>query len=236
MPVTYAGLSSAGKRKRNEDCFLIKALGPDRVLFAVADGLGGQPSGHIASLTAIRTIENLFPSAGLSETEMAGMVLKVDDAVKESAKTDPALEYMGTTLTVALFDKGRVIWAHVGDARLYHLRECRLSQITTDQTMAQFLVEEGEITRKEALTHPMQHFLAQSLGGGGCEPESGSFKILPGEIVLLCSDGLYSEISDERIIALLSSKTAIEEKVRLLVKAADDSGGLDNITGVCLEF
>jgi protein phosphatase len=235
MPVTYAGLSSAGKRKRNEDSFLIKALDPERVLLAVADGLGGQPSGHIASRTAIRAIEDLIPGTGETETEMAGVIMKAEASVTELAETDPALEYMGTTLTVALFDKDTITWGHVGDARIYHLKEGRFSQMTTDQTMAQFLVEEGEITREEAVTHPMQHFLAQSLGGGGCEPETGSFKVGPGDIVLLCSDGLYSEIDDDRIIALLSSKNSVEEKVRLLVKAADDAGGHDNITVLGLE-
>lgn len=167
---------------------------------------------------------------------MAGVVLKADESVTELSKTDPALEYMGTTLTIALFDKDTITWGHVGDARLYHLKEGRLSQMTTDQTMAQFLVEEGEITREEAVTHPMQHFLAQSLGGGGCEPETGSFKVGPGDIILLCSDGLYSEISEDQIVALLSSKNCVEEKVRLLVKAANDAGGHDNITVLCLEF
>ena len=236
IPMKYAGLSSPGKKEQNEDRFLIKKLCPDMIFLALADGLGGQPAGHIAAQTAIQAVENFIPCSGEIEKEMGELILKADDSVTARSKDDPALEYMGTTLTIALFDKDRIFWAHVGDARIYHLKENELFQITLDQTMAQFLVEEGEITREEAMKHPMQNFLAQSLGGGGCEPQTGSFQVTPGEIVMLCSDGLYSEINAQQIVEILSSKKNLKEKICLLVSAANDAGGHDNITALGIEF
>ena len=233
----YFGNSSTGKIKRqNEDRFLIKNIRPDMILLAIADGLGGQPAGHIAAQTAIQAIENFIPGSDDPEKKVADLILKADDSVKKLSESDPKLEYMGTTLTIALSNKDRIFWAHVGDTRIYHLKHNKLLQITTDQTMAQFLVEESEITQEKALNHPMQNLLDQSLGCGYCEPETGSFKVAPGEIVLLCSDGLFSEINPDHMKNLLSSKNKIKEKINLLINAANDAGGKDNITAVAIEY
>ncbi len=233
----YFGNSSTGKIKRkNEDRFLIKKIRPDMILLAIADGLGGQPAGHIAAQTAIKAIEFFIPGSDDLGIKVADLILKADDSVKKLSESDPKLEYMGTTLTIALSDRDRIFWAHVGNTRIYHLKHNKLLQITTDQTMAQFLVEEGEITQEKALNHPMQNLLDQSLGCGDCEPETGSFEVASGEIVLLCSDGLFSEIKPDHLKNILGSKNKIKEKISLLINAANDAGGKDNITAVAIEY
>ncbi len=233
----FAGLSSKGKKRRNnEDRFLIKQISPEDVLLAVADGLGGQPAGHIAAQTAVRNIEGLLSDTKNPEKDLSNLLIKIDDVVARLSETDPELEYMGTTLTIAFTEKKMLYWAHIGDTRIYHLRNNELIQITIDQTMAQFLFEEGEITEEEALNHPMQNLLDQSIGSGACEPETGSFPISSGDIVLICSDGLYSEISSEHIKEVLISNRSIHGKINYLIKAANDAGGRDNITAVAMKY
>ncbi len=232
----FANSSTGEKKKQNEDRFLIKKIHPDMILFAVADGLGGQPAGHVAAQTAMQAIENFVPDSDNLKKEVEDLILKADDSVTKLSEINPKLEYMGTTLTIALSYQNTIFWAHVGDTRIYHLNANTLVQITTDQTMAQFLVEEQEITKEEALDHPMQNLLDQSLGAGDCEPETGSFHISPGDIVLLCSDGLFSEINPHQLKKILSSKNKIKKKVSLLINAANNAGGRDNITAVAIEY
>jgi len=232
-----AGNSITGKKKKqNEDCILIKKISSDILLLAVADGLGGQPSGDIASKVAIEAIQNYNASNEDFKKQVTDLIFKAEASVTMLSIVDSDLEYMGTTLTLAILHKNKVFWAHVGDTRLYHFKDNTLRTITTDQTMAQFLVEEGEITQDEALNHPMQGLLEQSLGCGDCEPVSGSFELLTGDMVLLCSDGLYSEIDSKQIKNVLISKKNIKEKVEFLIKDANDAGGRDNISVIVLEY
>ncbi len=233
----FAGNSIRGKKKKkNEDSILVREINQDMLLMAVADGLGGQPSGHIASEVAIEAIQNYFPSNENFEKQACDLIFKAEASVTMLSGVDPDLEYMGTTLTLAILHKNKVFWAHVGDTRLYHHKDDRLISITTDQTMAQFLVEEGEITQKEAINHPMQGLLEQSLGCADCEPVTGFFELQSGDSVLLCSDGLYSEINSDQIKRILGSKRDVEEKVELLIKTANDAGGKDNISAIILEY
>ncbi|MFH1156352.1 MAG: protein phosphatase 2C domain-containing protein [Pseudomonadota bacterium] len=233
----YVGKSAIGKTKnKNEDRFLIKKIQSEILLLAIADGLGGQPAGDIAAQTAIDALDTWMPGSHDVTQDLANLILGADKRVTDLADSDPDLQYMGTTLTVALIVKNRLFWAHVGDVRLYHLKQGMLMKITTDQTMAQFLVEEGDITPAEALTHPMQNLLEQSLGCGNCEPATGSFDLSHKETILMCSDGLYSEVADDDIRQILDADNGIEAKIDLLLKAANDAGGKDNITAVALEF
>jgi serine/threonine protein phosphatase PrpC len=229
----FAGNSITGNiKKQNEDHILIKEIDNDIMLLAVADGLGGQPSGHVASEVAIEAIQNYSPSNEGFKKQAIDLIFKAEASVTMLSDIDPDLEYMGTTLTIALINKNKVFWAHVGDTRIYHLKGNTLKTITIDQTMAQFLVDEGDITQKEALNHPMQGLLEQSLGCGDCEPKAGSFNLSTNDILLLCSDGLYSEISSEQIKNILLSKKEVQEKIELLIKAANDAGGKDNISAI----
>jgi protein phosphatase len=232
----YAGKSSPGKkRSRNEDRFLIKDLQPGCVLIALADGLGGQPAGDVAAQAAIDCLDAWEPPPDAGEEDLAAAILEADRRVTHLAGSDPSLEYMGTTLTLALANQRGLLWAHVGDARIYRLGRNGLEQVTTDQTMARFLVEEGEITDQEASAHPMRHLLEQSLGCGDCEPARGFLRLEPGETILICSDGLHSEIGHREIEAILALETVVGDKVDRLLAEADRAGGRDNITALVLE-
>jgi protein phosphatase len=232
-----AGASLKGKkRNHNQDRFLIKQAAPETVLLAVADGLGGQPSGHVASQTAVDGIRTFQPDDRLTEQGLSGLLTDLDRHVESLSKTDPELTYMGTTLTLAFVRDTTVYWAHAGDTRLYHLTSDILIQRTTDQTMAQFLVDEGDITKEEALVHPMQNLLDQSIGTGDCEPETGSFPLSPGDMVLLCSDGVYSKLTTKEIKMQLVSGRSLQEKVDLLIETARASGSEDDITAVVMAY
>jgi serine/threonine protein phosphatase PrpC len=234
----FASKSITGRvKKRNEDRHFVRKLSPDTVLIALADGLGGQPAGDVAAQTAVDFVEkNIESLTHPGAADLYRLVLKADTKIARLAKTGTALEYMGTTLLVALCTPERVFWTHVGDSRLYLFRDRTLRQITKDQTMAQFLADEGEIEKKDLASHPMQGLLEQSLGNGDCEPVSGSFPVIPGDTVLVCTDGLYSEIEDQRIIDILARNTAVTHRIDELITAADDAGGKDNITAIALDI
>jgi protein phosphatase len=137
---------------------------------------------------------------------------------------------MGTTLTAACITKGKVHWAHVGDSRLYLFRTGQLNQITEDHTYVNRLVKEGTITREEARIHPLQNILLHCLG---CQPlkiSSGRFEIYNDDLVLLCSDGLYHEMREEKMVSILTEKYSVNEKLDGLLQAALKAGGQDNIT------
>lgn len=164
------------------------------------------------------------------------LALKADIKINLLAQGNPRLEYMGSTLLIALCTSQIVCWTHVGDSRMYLFQDKRLRQITKDQTMAQFLADEGEIPDRDVASHPMQVLLEQSLGSGDCEPVSGNFPVMPGDRVLVCSDGLYAEISNQQIARIFTADTSVEERVNTLVKTAYQAGGNDNITVVAVDI
>ena len=231
------GLSDVGKtREQNDDRFLIKELNGVSTLLAVADGLGGQPFGYLAAEIALDVLNGFHPDQNNIINQLQQLVKKADKAVVKASKKSPDYEYMGTTLTAAVVIQSKIFWAHVGDSRIYHIQNHKISQITIDQTMAQYLIEEGEITPEQAINHPMQSLLDQCLGCGSCEAETGFFSISPGDIVLLCSDGLFNGIKQDTLCDLLRSDGSIKDRIELLVKTALEKDGKDNITAVALEF
>ena len=223
-------------RKANEDRYFIKKLDDGAILVAVADGLGGVPAGDEAAesvrgrLAGIHQITN-----GEEERQLSALVREADLAVFNEAESDPDLVGMGTTLVCALLRDGFVHWVHVGDSRMYVLRDQRLLKITEDQTFARFLLEEGEITPQQAPTHYSRNVLDQTVGCGICEPETGRLEFKKGDLLILSTDGLHKKIAAETIISLLVAETDLETKAKSLVEAALDSGGKDNITLVIAE-
>ncbi len=236
-PVGTHGISHMGNvRKRNEDRFLIRDLSNETLLLAVADGMGGEARGDLASSMVVKKLrETAAPvkdPAGLFVGEITGL----DRALSAMGEEDPGLEGMGTTLTGCLVERGTAHWFHVGDSRLHLLREGVLTQVTEDQNMVQFLIDEKQITRQEARTHPARHFLDQCVGCGHCEPQTGSFSLVEGDILLLSSDGLHEDLSPKALTALLCSDSHIEVKAGALIQGALRGGGNDNITVVVAEI
>ena len=227
MKFIWAGGAHIGRvRPNNEDAFYPEqdGGGADRLLAAVADGMGGHTGGEVASRTAVAAaVETDGPPEGRVEA--------ANRAVMGAVLADPDLAGMGTTLTLAEFGPGRrLALGHVGDSRAYLLRGGRLDQLTTDHNMAQELVDQGEITKEEARNHPRSSWLTQALGfEDKLDVEAGSIDLEAGDRLMLCSDGLHGELPDGEIHRLLGSG-APSDAVWGLIEAANLAGGRDNIT------
>ncbi len=226
--LTHTGL----KKKRNEDRYLVKEFTDGSILLAVADGMGGEAAGDYAAEIMIAR----FAGIGDMDLQLSDLVKEADQIIWDEVDINPDLQGMGTTVTVTHLKDSSAHWAHVGDSRLYMLREQKLIQITKDQNVAQFLVDEGELSVEEARKHPLQNLLDQCVGCGECKPETGKFKINGGDLVILSSDGLHGAVSAETIISFMIGEKDIAAKVRSLVQAALDTGGKDNITMVVAEI
>ncbi len=224
--ITHIGL----KRDRNEDRYLIKELSDGSILLAVADGMGGEAAGDYAAEVMINGLAEINGKSRDTERQLSDQVRETDLILRNEADFNPDFQGMGTTVTVAQIKNGTAHWAHVGDSRLYLLRDKGLIQITKDQNVAQFLVDEGEITTEEARTHPLRNLLDQCVGCGDCQTETGHFKVNRGDLLLLSSDGLHGSLSSEAIISMMDEEPAIGDKVKSLLQAALDAGGKDNIT------
>lgn len=229
------GLSHPGyHRQKNEDRFLIRESG-NIALLAVMDGMGGLPGGELAAEVAHDFFASLELGPETDCRQLLAMIEKINQEIARIEAAKPELYGMGSTLTAAFVDNGQVHYVHVGDSRLYHGHSGRLTQITTDHNMAQFLYTEGEISEEELMTSPMRNLLDQGLGGSFMEADSGSFAIVSGDRLLLCSDGLNDELPSDRV-ALLMSSGSVEDLPETLIDAALFAGGRDNITAVVMEY
>ena len=184
----------------------------------------------------IEKLTKFEPNTKDIESGLSRLVKETDHTLRGEAESNPVLEVMGTTVTSVLLVKEITFFVHVGDSRLYLLRNHRLTQVTKDQNMAQFLFDEGEITHEEVHTHPMRNLLEQSVGCGDCQPVTGRFPIRTGDLVILATDGLSNGVNRDMMISLLTSKADIENKAESLVESALDAGGKDNITVVVAQI
>jgi PPM family protein phosphatase len=221
------------QRSENEDSLFVRAP-----IFVVADGMGGAQAGEVASKTAAdafdRDLPEISPEQFLRET--------IEDAnrrIHELAKTDPSRAGMGTTITAAIVDaqKEEVGIGHVGDSRAYRLRRGRLEQLTRDHSLVEEMRRKGQITDAQAEDHPQRSIITRALGP---EPEVEvdvqTVPASPGDVFLLCSDGLTTMLSEKRIAAVLASAGSMREAVRTLVDEANGAGGRDNITALAFRL
>jgi protein phosphatase len=227
MRFTIATATHVGRvRDGNEDAVYPtedeSSVGP--VIVAVADGMGGHAAGEIASATAISAAVEVDDSA-VTRVEAANA------AVLAAAAADRARAGMGTTLTLAIFwPDGRLEMGHVGDSRAYLLRNDRLTQLTIDHTFVHELIAQGRLAPEDAATHPRRHMLTRTIGMPDVRVDSLEIHLLPGDRVMLCSDGLTGMVSDTRIARILSNTAAPTGAVWSLVEAANAAGGQDNTT------
>jgi protein phosphatase len=220
------------KRVLNEDAFRVdEALG----LWVVADGMGGHGSGDVASKIAVNHIVDCFKQGGSS---LAHSVYSAHRAILSAAEGGCGQLGMGTTV-VALQIVGsdyEVAW--VGDSRAYLLDCNKIIQITKDHSLVQEMVDNGSISREEAITHPQRNVISQALGSPDMDEiqiDIVKGKISSGESLLLCTDGLTTEVSDSCIETILKQDVSTEIKVSRLIGTALDAGGNDNVTVVLLE-
>jgi protein phosphatase len=235
------------KRDGNEDALLVL---PKYNIFAVADGVGGQNSGEIASRKATAGIEAFLmanPLSGADRLEgkyrenwlegyFARLLQKVNTEILVLAAQDPAYDKMATTVVLCYLDMESVYVVNVGDSRAYILRDGMLSQLTEDHTYVNNLINAGTLTRSEARIHPQKNIITKALGSGrNVEPDFFRFDLHEGDRILLCTDGLHGEITDEEIAEILKTDDEPGAVCKLLVDAANHRGGGDNITVVCVD-
>ena len=225
------GLSHPGrKRRRNEDAWVCAPP-----LFAVADGMGGARGGEIASRVAATALGESVDGNG--EQRVTALIQEANRQVYDRAREDSDASGMGTTITVALFENGLVSIGHVGDSRAYLIRDRALDQLTEDHSLVAELVRTGRLSPEEAETHPQRSVITRALGTDpDVDVDSFSVEAKPGDLFLICSDGLTSMVDDETILQVVENERADFEAVaKELVGAANRSGGEDNITVVFFE-
>jgi protein phosphatase len=229
LSLRFAAGSHTGMiRDHNEDSGY---AGPR--LLAIADGMGGQAAGEVASSEVISTLVQLDDDVPGSDilTSLDASVQRANDQLRQLVAEDPRLDGMGTTLTALLWTGQRLGLVHVGDSRAYLLRGGELTQITQDHTWVQRLVDEGRITEEEATTHPQRSLLMRALGSADhIEADLSIREVRPGDRYLLCSDGLSGVVSHETLRDTLAAFHPPEDTVRELIELALRGGGPDNVT------
>jgi protein phosphatase len=232
--VETASLSDVGRvRRENQDaCAEIRADSGARLL-VVADGMGGHQGGSMASRLAVEALGESFRRGGRSGASLLEMaVTDANERVHSAASRDASLHGMGTTVVLVLLEGGLdSAWiAHVGDSRIYRLREGRFERMTQDHSAVAELVRRGDITEAEAESHPRKNEILRSLGvEAAVEPTVAQIDLRPGDQLLLCSDGLSGVLSDEEIASVLR-RTPPSQAVRTLVDSVNARGAPDNVT------
>lgn len=209
-------------------------------LFVVADGMGGHAGGDVASALTIRRLrdadhEHASPEEALAD--LTGMIQAAGETLQSTMREHPELAGMGTTVSGIVRVGDRMAIAHIGDSRIYRYRVGALTQVTTDHTFVQKLVEAGRITREEAETHPRRNVVMRVLGNIETHPEVDGFieDALPGDRWLVCSDGLSGVVSDSRIAQLLGQRRDAGATADRLVQEALSHGAPDNVTVVIVD-
>lgn len=211
-------------RTENQDSTWALTIGGHAVL-VVADGMGGHSGGASASNAATRVLETAFETHGLEyPQDMDDVFARVSESVAVSAPDG------GTTLVVAVISEQRLDVWHVGDSRAYVLRDSALMPVTTDHSWVQTLVDSGQLTREQAAGHPRRNVLLRAIGKGrDSTPEHSTLRFLPGDVVLLCSDGLHGVVPEPEIGRILGLHDTPAALVSALIQAAVDRGAPDNI-------
>ena len=252
LKISYQAVTDVGrKRKGNEDSLFVN---PEQNLFVVADGMGGHAAGEVASRLAVDAIneficltgddEEITWPFGLDETisydgnRLKTAIRYANRKVMEATKEKSEYEGMATTVAAVLVDGDSANLGHVGDSRIYLIRNGTISQLTTDHSWVNEQIVGGMISPDQARSHPLRNVVTRALGGkNDMQVDMKLHKIEPGDILLLCSDGLTTMMPDEDIVRVMSeTKNDVEKATRELVAAANAKGGEDNITVVMLRF
>jgi len=230
----FASTTDPGrKRRQNEDAFVVRPP-----LFAIADGMGGARAGEIASALAASALSEADELHG-GEELVRSLVQEGNRRVHERATVDPSTSGMGTTMTVALVEpNGDIVFGHVGDSRAYRFRDGQLEQLTDDHSLVAELVRRGELSERDAEVHPQRSVITRALGTDpDVDVDAFTVRPEPGDLYLICSDGLSDMISSGAIQEVLRRNRAdLDAAAHALVKAANRSGGDDNITAVLFEI
>ena len=229
----YAGVTDTGRRRRrNEDAYVVRPP-----LFAVADGMGGAQAGELASRIAVEAMG--VEADGREEDQVGSLIQEANRRVFERAGEDSSASGMGTTMTAAIVgEDGLVTIGHVGDSRAYLLREGRFEQLTEDHSLVAELVRTGKLSEEEAEEHPQRSVITRALGTDpSVDVDVFTIDSRPGDVFLICSDGLTTMVDDEEIGKTIDAgRGDLDGTAKALVRKANKSGGEDNITVVVFEI
>jgi len=239
----YAGLTHRGrKRKRNEDTW---AQDVGQGIFLVSDGMGGQAGGCLASRIVAEMLSPLVSQRVSDSTDIISSIVaeqlreaiaELSDRVYAEASAQPGLRGMGATVVLALVRDRHALIAHMGDSRAYLLREGKLQQITHDHSLVQLLIETGDITPQEATEHPSRGQITRYVGmPGEALPEVLLIDIAAGDRLLLCTDGLTGMVPEQELCDIMLNQRTPRQACRALIAAANEAGGLDNITALVVD-
>lgn len=244
MKVRSAGSTHVGRvRSSNEDHY---GTFDDLALYVVADGMGGHAAGEVASLMAVQTVRDAFSEATADRTQPSGrehdpsrrLVWAIEQAnlrIYTAGAENQSLAGMGTTVAAVWVDHEAAYVAHVGDSRVYRLRGNTLDQVTADHSLVNDYLSRGIMTPDEAAAHPMKHVLIRALGTApAVAVDVRRIELAPGDLFLLCSDGLSNVVPVGELASVLSKsdRADLGAGCQALIDAANRHGGLDNITAV----
>ena len=219
------------KRRRNEDAYVFEPP-----LFAVADGMGGARAGDLASRLAAAAVR-AGEVDGNGKERVVSLIQQANSSVYKRSNEDAEAAGMGTTMTVALVEDSVVTFGHVGDSRAYILREGVLEQLTEDHSLVAELVRVGKLSPEEAESHPQRSVVTRILGTDP-DVDVDTFTVdgRPGDVFLICSDGLTTMIGDDDIGRVLTERSSLDDAAKELVQLANKAGGEDNITVVAFDL
>ncbi|MEG0260434.1 MAG: Stp1/IreP family PP2C-type Ser/Thr phosphatase [Lysinibacillus sp.] len=231
------------KRVINEDRAAFFKRSDGYALALVADGMGGHNAGDVASDMAMKEMEvifqqvekHVFETTASKKEWLLQSILHLNEGIYEHSLSHEDCKGMGTTFIAVLIEQTNCLIAHVGDSRVYHFFGDGAEQVTKDHSYVNVLLENGEISEEEALTHPRKNFILKAIGTEATiEPDFYEVELAPKSYLLVCSDGLSNKLTVHEMASIITYPDAIEEKGRKLVKLANASGGEDNISLVLL--
>jgi protein phosphatase len=240
MNVLSSGSSNIGrKRKTNQDSIHLDA---EKLFFVVADGMGGHLGGDVASKMAITHVSETFKGDHTGEiaVELKQLIESGNDAIYQRSHSDPKLKGMGTTFVGVYFKGDKLFIVNIGDSRAYLIKDQKIFQITKDHSLVQEKINFRICSREEARLDPMKNVLSRTVGySPDVVPDFFRFDHSPGDILLLCSDGLHSMVSDEDVLFLVNrelpsplqaSQAQVDKTVNALIEQANANGGQDNVS------
>jgi serine/threonine protein phosphatase PrpC len=214
------------QRRDNEDNAFVRAP-----VFVVADGMGGAQAGEVASALAVEEFQQELPADGTPEERLTTRIRSANRRIYDLSQTEHEHAGMGTTLTAVYVDRADLAVAHVGDSRAYIFRDGKLTRLTQDHSLVEELVRQGKLTEEQAAEHPQRSIITRALGIEiDVMVDTWTYPAKAGDIVLLCSDGLTSMIGEEQIAEILATEHNLDRAADLLIGAANEAGGRDNIT------
>lgn len=244
---THPGL----RREENEDSYCVR---PDLGLYLVADGMGGHAAGEVASRLAVEAVEGFIeqtraadpagtwpvpydPSLSFDGNRLSAALRLANRRLAAAVQRDPSLRGMATTAAALLATPGGFIVAHVGDSRVYRRRGDRLEQLTDDHSWVSEQVRAGSLTESDARHHPWRNVVTRAIAGGE-DPvvDVATVDAEPGDVFMICSDGLSGVVSTETCLEIIDAAPSLEAACRSLVDAANEAGGPDNITVVLVKI